>query len=540
MKELSKDTKNLISRYRQWRQSLQPKEGASTIHVDEIASKVASAYEKVRMIIDWKEEHLMRRAAIIRKLKMRFLGIELTDFSAGEEMAESLILELIRGGHFPNDRIEESKIPEVNRILQKYAFILKNSPSSENERGKIRLYSWLLEIAACEIEETLAPLRREKALIAFMFELMKEQITINEGVFVIGGLKEEEKDIQIYIAVQQALFKLDNPIISYNIIKYRYPYWLNPSSEQLSEIAQNIYKIWETIEKDLSHQLGKKFYAICERYDTPYLLLGDILLKENLNEVEQKLSNPATFEGLIREAYDKRLSTLKTRLFRAAFYSTLSIFLCNSLSLMVLEIPLAKLITGTFSPITILVDILGPTLLMFLFVTTVRPPSETNFKITVMETMKVVYKREKPDTYEIKVLKRRGAVLKFIISLLYLCGAFISFGAIYWIFKMANFPPTSVVINIMFVSLIVFTGLAIRKRAEELTVEKKSGGLLGFLFDILSLPVAGTGRWLSHKWKKYNAIAAFFNALIDMPFSIFVAFIEQWRYFLKEKKEEIH
>jgi len=27
--------------------------------------------------------------------------------------------------------------------------------------------------------------------------------------------------------------------------------------------------------------------------------------------------------------------------------------------------------------------------------------------------------------------------------------------------------------------------------------------------------------------------------LIDMPFLVFVEFIEQWRYFLKEKKEEI-
>jgi len=52
--------------------------------------------------------------------------------------------------------------------------------------------------------------------------------------------------------------------------------------------------------------------------------------------------------------------------------------------------------------------------------------------------------------------------------------------------------------------------------------------------------VAGCGRWLSNKWKRYNAIAAFFNALIDMPFSIFVEFLENWRFFLKEKKEEIH
>ena len=71
MPELSKETRNLISRYRDWEKSLSVKEGASTIHVDEVASKVASFYEKVRGIIDWKEEHLLKRSAIERAMGRR-------------------------------------------------------------------------------------------------------------------------------------------------------------------------------------------------------------------------------------------------------------------------------------------------------------------------------------------------------------------------------------------------------------------------------------------------------------------------------------
>src|SRR5581483_10801229 len=106
MAELSFATKQLMKRYEIWRNSLQPKEGASTIHVDEVAQKVAAFYEQIRTVIEWKEEHLMRRAAIIRKLKRRFIDLSSVDASA----AESLVLELIRGGYFPNDSIEESKI----------------------------------------------------------------------------------------------------------------------------------------------------------------------------------------------------------------------------------------------------------------------------------------------------------------------------------------------------------------------------------------------------------------------------------------------
>src|SRR3989344_4943175 len=119
MQQLSASTKNLIAKYTLWQKSLKPKEDVPTIHVDEVASKVAAFYEQIRTIIDWKEEHLMRRAAIIRKLKRRFLDLELNNFNTGS-IAEPLVLELIRGGYFPNDKIEDSKIGLVQNIINKY------------------------------------------------------------------------------------------------------------------------------------------------------------------------------------------------------------------------------------------------------------------------------------------------------------------------------------------------------------------------------------------------------------------------------------
>src|SRR3989344_1657181 len=274
MAELSQSSKDLISKYEFWQKSLRPKEGVLTIHVDEVASRVAAFYEQIRTIIDWKEEHLMRRAAIIRKLKRRFLDLELNDFST-QNIAEPLVLELIRGGYFPNDRIEESKILDVQRIIEKYIFILKNNPEYKKGRIGLQFYTKILEIGACEIEETLAPSLKEMAIIDFMFSHMQERIKINEKIYQGNLLKKEDADIQIYIGVQKALFKLDDPIMGYNILKYKYPYWDNPSEQDLLKLSQNIHKILQDIEFALGNPLQNKFYAICERYDTPYLILGD-------------------------------------------------------------------------------------------------------------------------------------------------------------------------------------------------------------------------------------------------------------------------
>ena len=539
MQELSDTTKKLIHKYTIAQQAVLPKQGVSTVHVDEVALKVAAFYEQIRTVVEWKEEHLMRRAAIIRKLKRRFLDLELNNFSQQDDLADSLIFELIRGGHFANDKIEESKIQEVQKIINKYVFILKNSPENKKGKAGLQFYNWLLEVASCEVEETLEPPIKEMALIEYMFEIMKERIKVSDKAYESGILKKEDTDIQIYIAVQQSLFKLDTPIISYNLINYKYPQWQDADQDLLFKISQNIYKIWRNIEEDLSNPLAKKFYTICEKYDTPYLLLGDILAQNNAAQTGKNILDPATLEGLIKNAYSKRLSTLKVRIRRAAMYSTISIFATKIISLLVLEVLLSKILMGHLSFFTLVADVLIPTLLMLILVTTIKKPSGKNLNIVIMETMNIVYKKKEADTYEIKIRRKRGVTSRAIISLVYVLSAFLSFSAIYFALKYFGFPITSIIINIVFIALILFAGTAVAKRAQELTIEDEKEGFLSFLSDVFFLPIQGLGKWLSGKWKKYNAIAAFFNALIDMPFSIFVEFLERWRYFIKERKEEM-
>jgi len=535
---LSESTKKLIQQYKLAELQDSAPANAPAIHVDEVALRVAAFYEHIRTVVDWKEEHLMRRAAIIRKLKRRFLDLELNDFSQTEDTAELLVFELIRGGHFPNDKILEPKIQEVQNIIDKYIFILKNNPENKAGRAGLQFYNWLIEVCSCEIEETLAPAIKEIALIEYMFGQMKEKIMVSEKLYQTNLLKKEDKDTQIYIAVQLALFKLDKPIISYNLIKYKYPQWEKTDEQFLLKISQNIYKIWRNIEKDLLNPFAGKFYAICEKYDTPYLLMGDILSQNGVEKTDEILE-PSNLESLIKSAYSKRLATLKQRIQRAAVYSTISIFATKILSLLILEILLAKILTGHLGAITLMADVLVPTFLMFLIVTSIKRPSKKNLNIVVMETMKITYKTEKIDAYEIKLNRRKNVAMRMFLSLVYVFSSFITFGAIIFALNYFNFPAISIFIDIIFIALILFAGTAVAKRAQELTMEPEKEGFFGFLADIFFLPVQGLGKWLSNKWRRYNAIAAFFNALIDMPFSAFVEFLEGWRYFIKERKEEI-
>ena len=524
MAEIPQATQKLISRYKLWRKSLQPEEGFPLIHVDEVVSRVATFYEKMRGVIDWKEEHILRKTAVERVLKRRlFLKRD------GKEISDPLVHELIRGGHFPNDAIPESKIAEIQKSIDKYIYIQDNTPQAPKEKMRLQLYDWILGIAACELEEILASPVRETAIMDFMLELMGERIE--------SKISPEEKNIQTYIAVQRSLFKLNQPIISYNLLKKWYPDWADLTRERLEEIAKNIYLIWEKIEKNLYHPLSEKFYSVCERYDTAYLILNDIISAE---PSENALMNPEVLENKIRSAYNSRLKKVKGRLRRSAFYSTLSIFMSKILLAFAIEVPFDSYITGEFAYKTMGINILIPPILMAFLVLSIKPPSKQNEQLVVMEVMKITYERERKDVYDVRPAPKRGLVVNSIIALIYILSFAASFGLIVRGLQKLNFSAVSILIFLMFISLISFAGVKIRQRAQELKVEKEKESFLHTFIDLFSLPIIQVGRWLSTQWQKYNALAVLFNSLLDMPFQVFLEFLEQWRLFLKEKREKIH
>jgi hypothetical protein len=534
--ELVREYKKIVSGER---------EKGALIEVDEIATKVASFYEKVRGIIDWKEEHLIRRTATERVLKRRLLGgaasLGIVMDAKTEKVAEPLVTELIRGGHYPNNKIPKSRLASVQKALEKYAYILKHSPLSKNGskaglKRKVNFYNWLLEIAACEIEEILDPPRKQNLMMEFMSKMISKRIVLNPEKMI----SEDDRMVQIYIAVHKTLYHLDAPIISYHLLKHRYPEWFAQSEEEIVRLGGEVGQIWEGLEKDLGHPLGNYFYGICEKYDTLYLILGDILasLEDNPEEMAKKIFDPAELEKETDKFYRLRYSTLKKRLFRMAIYSTLSVLVAGAVSLFIVEVPLAKLLYGNFNGLAIFVDIMLPTAVTFILVAMVRMPKEGNLIKVKEEMQKIVFKQKVEDTYEVKVRGKRNIFIQVFVTILYILGTGGSLWGTYKLFDWAGIPITSLYIDTLNVAVLVFAAIIIRGRAKELVVEDKPT-FWEFLIDTLSIPIGKIGQWLSSKWKEYNIASVFFTILVDIPFVTVLEFVEGWSTFIKEKKAEI-
>jgi len=539
-KNLSPLLARLIQDYWQAAERSRQKSQETKVNVDEIASKLAVFYEKIRKVVDWKEENMIRRSAIERYLRRHLVG-EISQFSLkkninSQEVAETIVADLVRGGYLKNGQVPQSKIDEVKNILDRYLFLLKliSRQTAEKEvKERVNQSVWLFSQAACEIEKALDPSWRQDLLINFMFGSLKNRLRFDPQL----KIEPQEAEVQLYIAVCQNLFNLDEAEISSRLLPLYYPNWKNPNENV------NIRLIKEEVAKKFNHPLAGQWQEICRQEKAIFLILSDIFKEKekeakDFEEFWEQFAIVDNFQAAVEEAYQKRFSTLKSRLFRTAVYSTLSILIASLFSLLILEFPLAKLIYGQFLPLAMAVDILIPTLLMFLLVALIRPPKEENYQRLEQKIFQLAYE-EGGESYLLKPSKPQKFLSKSLLAFLYLLTAIAGIGLIGGIFYLAKVPPTSIILDTINVAMIIFAALSIRQSAKEIDVDEKES-FFEFFLDTLFVPVGRLGQWFSQKWREYNIASVFLSVLVDLPFSSLVTFIEDWRAFLREKQAGIH
>ena len=515
------------------------------LHVDEMASRIAKFYEMVRKVIDWKEDSVLRRSAIERILKRllfpKISGVTFNGTIDTYKFAYIITIDLIRGGHLPNDEVAQESVTTVDLALKKYLYVLSNATFTSSEifpiKRKINFATFLIELAACEIEEILTNPIKERALLHTMTDQLNERIS----VIPAGNMSDDDKKTQVFIATCRTLYDLDDPFILYQLLKFAYPSWATNSQEMLDKLAKDIPTIWEKSDHVLRHQLSKQFYTICEHIDTIYTLLGDIMdqYKSTSKKLLADLGNKELITKHLSHAYDVRYASLKSRLVRLAIFSTLSVFLSNWATFFIIEVPLAKLFYEGFNFFTAFMDFLIPTVVMFILVIIIRPPGKQNLTIVLQKAYQLLYKEEKNILFEVHAISRRNPLFTLIVGTLYTMTSFLFLGFIAWIFYITGLPITSVAFDTFTIALTVFAAVLIRNKARELNVDDKTS-VWEFFLDMFSVPIAKIGSFLAKKWKEYNIIAILFTFLIETPFVVVVDFIESWSQYLKERRSELH
>jgi len=518
------------------------KQKYTPIHVDEVASILARFYEKVRKIVDWKDDNALRRGAVERILK-RILFPKLTSFLGKDfntdKIAETVTLELIRSGHLPNDEVPTEKISIVSKALYKYLIFMEylSNYGSFEIKEKTNFANFVLEIAACEVEEILANPMKENGIILAMTEILNNRISI----VPINSLTPDEKVKQIKVAVQRTLYDLDDNYVVYQILKENYPNWKNMSPDEINELAKKLPSMWKNIYKEINIPSTRKFTAVAEKVDTVFTLLDDVLeqVKDKPREIKSILEDKEKFKKLFKKSYNKRLKTLKTRLFRLAIFSTLSVFLSNWFTFFIVEIPLAHIFYEGFNLVAAIADFMIPTFVMFLLVVIIKPPKEENIKKVMSTALNFVYQDEGHVHYQIRTQEKRFNLFNLIMTVIYVLTTGLIFYGISYIFHIAQLPMTSVIFDTFTIALTVYAAVVIRNQSKELNVDEGRSAQ-DFVLDIITVPVAKVGSFLARKWKEYNVVAIFFNFIIETPLAVILDFIQGWSEYIKERRTELH
>jgi len=525
-----KAIEDLLERYQSTLSPTKTDGGGAKIHVDEIASKVAVFYERVRSIIDYQEEHLLRKNFIGRILRRRLL---IKDLTTNRNIAEPLIKEVIRAGRLPNDSVPETKIAEVQGIIDNFYKLAEELRKLRDPREKA-IYDWLVKITTSAVEENLFPPAKDTMLAELMFWTIKENFSA-----VGADLKEEEINLQLFIGIQKAMLRVDEDQLNYRLLKFTYHDWNNSHGDK-AQIAKDLAAIKERLWVQQRHPLGSRFFKLCNKYNTVFYLIGDMLDKGlSAEALSELLGNEKALEREIRAAYNKRYEKQRSRLHRMAFFSVISIFLSKIVVALAIEVPIDKYITNNFSIINLILNIAIPSFLMLIIVLSIKMPSDKNLTIVWKEVRSVVGS-EGPRNYVVYIPRKKSFFTRFLLRSLYFGVFFYSFYYLTQILLSLHFSAANIIIFAFFTSLVAATGVKIHNRSKELNMEDKKPKFLMFLVDIFALPFITVGKWGLAALSRMNILVIIFNLLIELPFQFVIEFVENFRAFIKREKEDLH
>ncbi|OGY41092.1 MAG: hypothetical protein A2Y82_01675 [Candidatus Buchananbacteria bacterium RBG_13_36_9] len=503
------------------------REGEEMIKVSIMTSAIAFMYEKIRTIVDYSEDHLLRKNAIFRILKRRFL--EGGDYY---KMAENILKELISAKYLENNKMPESKIVDIAKVIEKYDLLYTGVENHHGLRDALSLYDWILSLAACELEEAITPANKMKVFARFMHDEIKDRIEI-----VSERMTEEEKNLQIFLAVNRSLIKSDRPMLEYLIIKLWHADWKNDYQLFLQQFIERIFEIKQSINGQINHKLSNKLLQYCRRYAMMIIIFRDVIYQDFKN-ARLLLDNPKLLETKIREVcqekYDETRKRLKTHIGRAIIY----VFLTKMLLALIVEIPFDMYILNTFSWMAAIINITFPPLLMVFIATTIRTPGEKNTQ-TMVKGIFDLLEGNLGEIQYIRDTKKRNWFVWLLLNSIYFITFLVPFALIIYFLYRIEFSILSIMLFLVFFSIVSFFGVRIRNSARELNVLKKRENIFGEIFDFFTLPFIRMGRFLSLNFSKINIFVFILDFLIEAPLKIILQGFEEWLAFFKEKKEDL-
>lgn len=499
--------------------------------VSQTVSFLAIAYEKVRNAIEYRDDHLVRRAAIERILKRR---LSLNPNAQGE--AENVLREIMWARYFPVGSLGEDDINIIQAIINKYMNIKKTMIVGRDPSAQRYLFQFLIDLLTCEIEETLSPdtAARESSFTYFLYQTLRNKVQIE-------GLNESQKDAFFLAAIEKSFRKSDEPYLRYHIFVTFYKPLLQYSEDDLAELTTKLPYIFKKIDDILTNPYADNLSRFIRKQLPPYLILFDILRKKGDN-VKAMFSDRKKLWQEVDMTCREKYQQSKNKLQVLAFKSLIYIFATKMLFAVILEYPVSLYLYNHVNMVSIIINSVFPPILMLIIVMFFKLPGEDNTAriyyriIDIIDSDKTF---ENTKTFNLsKKKKAKRPVLVFGFTIFYTMTFVITFFLINRMLTLIQFNAISQAIFIFFVTVITFFSYRIKQVVREYRLVEREGVLAPF-GDFFFMPVVSIGKFFSTQLGRLNFFTVLFDFIIEAPFKLMIEVVEEWITFVRQRKEEI-
>src|SRR3989344_333449 len=455
------------------------------INVNRFVSELATWYEKFRNAMDYRDEEVVRRAAIERILKRRlFFGGD------GEKIATPLMRELLWARYFPEASISDEEIKKVGRVIDLYLEFREQLLARPHD-VKIKIDKLIYQLLSSHLEIMLNKSKDIELISNFIFHLLRERIVIKDD-------SAENRDIQVFIAVRRAFAKDDIAFLKFHLFEQ---YFGRITEENVHTVAGNFAKGYKELEGQMHYPIKERIISYVKKQLPPFLIFAEVLRKER-GGVRALIGNITEFRNSIFATADARYKTISKKVRTAIVRSVIFILLSKFVFAFSVEAAYDNIVLGYIAWNSLIINIVAPPLLMVISSLFIRTPDNNNTKRIYDKLMSILFV-DKPELDRPLVIslkpERRNPVLNFIIS---------------------------------------FLTYRITQTASSYTIPARQN-FLAPVWDFFFTPVIRVGRRFTEGLSQINIFIYIFDYLIETPFKEIFGFLEKWFYFLQTKREEM-
>jgi len=520
---------DLIYQIEKEKEGEKPKQGPF-LEVSEVTKKMAEIYEAIRNIVEIREEHLLRRAAIERIIRRQIFVERKKKINAKE-----VLLELIRAGYLKNNTLPESEVPKFEAKVKLFFPLIEDLEIESSPT----IFNFFASILSVEFEKLFDEkfFEKEKLLANLCFSKLKPLIKSFPK-----EISQKESDLLLYLSILKVIFKNDEALLK----NYLFNSWLKNEIQKGSFSSEKLknerLKIIEGIEKYLSHPYFPKYQAFVKKYRLCFWLYFEALeelaiLSKSKEEFFEKAGIKEKILKAVERVYFRKVEEASEKIKRVILRSILFLLFTKIIFTLILEYPYEKYFLKKINYLALIANTLfHPFCLAVFGIFSFKPQSQIELIKTSIEEM--FFEKEPKKIVLPSKISSPSGIGNFILKILWSISFVLIWYFIIKVLLIFKFNLISIILFVIFLSLVFYLGWRAQGLRKELILKEKES-FLGTLALFFALPIIKLGEWISKKFSKYNLIIYVLDFLVESPFKLILKFLERWIFYTREKKEEI-